>query len=85
LVGLKAVTPVSSRVCVSAHFLATDQVVPFQCSAYPVSWLTAQTSVAAGALTAPSVPVSPPGRAAACHLEPFQCSATGVPAVYPLG
>src|SRR5215472_16875037 len=53
LVGLNAVTPVSSLLspCAgSGHFLATDQAVPFQCTAYPVSWLTAQASLWAGVL-----------------------------------
>src|SRR5207248_11174166 len=86
LVGLKAVTPVSSRgSCGSGHFLATDQVVPFQCSAYPVSWLTAQASFGAGVLTAPRVPVSPPGRMVACHFVPFHRAASGAPGVPPDG
>src|SRR5215472_1269658 len=86
LVGLKAVTPVSSLLspCAgSGHLLATDQAVPFQRSAYPVSWLTAQASFWAGVLTAPRAPVSPLGRVAACQLLPFHRSATGAPGVRP--
>src|SRR5690348_9148226 len=61
--------------------MATDHDVPFQCSAYPVSELTAQASSGAGALTAKRSPVSPLGRVAACQLVPFQWSATGAPGV----
>src|SRR5580704_907331 len=80
LVGLNAVTSVIwvASWC-SGHVLATDQDVPFQCSAYPVSWLTAQASFGAGALTATRSPVRPLGRAAVCQLVPFHCSATGAP------
>src|SRR5579863_6555440 len=82
--GLNAVTPVISVASwCSGHVLATDQDVPSQCSAYPVSWLTAQASFGAGVLTAPRVPVSPLGRVAACQLVPFHCSASGAPGVPP--
>src|SRR5215472_1251733 len=82
--GLNAVTSVIwvASWC-SGHVLATDQDVPFQCSAYPVSWLTAQASFGAGALTEISVPVSPLGRVAACQRVPVQCSASGAPGVLP--
>src|SRR5215472_13448640 len=84
LVGLNAVTSVIwvGSWC-SGHVLATDQDVPFQCSAYPVSWLTAQASSGAGVLTEISVPVSPLGMAVACQLVPVQCSASGAPGVLP--
>src|SRR5215470_10388957 len=85
LVGLNAVTPVSSWASGgdSLNVLATDHFVPFQCSTYPVSWLTAQASFWAGVLTAPRVPVSPLGRVAACQLVPFHRSAAGAPGVAP--
>src|SRR5215469_2440016 len=84
LVGLNAVTPVISVASwCSGHVLATDQDVPFQCSAYPVSWLTAQASFGAGVLTEISVPASPLGSVVACQLVPVQCSASGAPGVLP--
>src|SRR6185437_7133509 len=84
LVGLNALTPVISVASwCSGHVLATDHDVPFQCSAYPVSWLTAQASLLAGVLTAPRVPVSPLGRVAVCQLVPFHRTASGAPFVLP--
>ena len=85
LAGPNAVTPVSS--CgsgVSANCLATAHFVPFQCSTYPPRLLTAQMSALPGALTAAISFVRPLGSVACFQAVPFQCSASGAPAVAPL-
>jgi hypothetical protein len=78
LLGLNAVTPVSSPKPVN-RFDAADQLVPLKCRMYPPWSLTAQTSLADGALAALIVSVSPPGSVLAFQLLPCQCSAAGEP------